>query len=85
VNQAITTKYHGPTDTRGARISATSESGIKVFIPYPHELRSEEGHIKAMRALCSKLKWVGKYVGGAVKNGYVFVALLPNEIVEVTE
>ena len=71
--KAILTKYHGPTDTRGSRISATDSDGNRVSIPYPHELNSEEGHHKAAQALCDKMKWPGKLTGGGTKNGYAWV------------
>lgn len=33
--KAITTKYHGPTDKRGARISATDGDGNRASVAYP--------------------------------------------------
>ncbi len=71
--KAISTKYHGPTNTRGSRISANDSDGNRVSIPYPHELSGEDVHRKAAQTLCNKMNWPGKLVGGAVKNGYVFV------------
>lgn len=71
--KAITTKYHGPTNTRGARISASDLDGNRVSIPYPHELSGEDVHRKAAEALMAKMDWTGPLVGGAVKHGYVFV------------
>ena len=71
--QAITTKYHGPSNTRGSRISATSASGIRIYIPYPHELSGEEVHRKAAERLCEKLQWKGKLACGGTKEGYAFV------------
>lgn len=71
--QAITTKYHGPTNTRGARISATSESGIKATIGYPHELSGEAVHRAAVVELCRRLGWHGTLIAGETKGGYVYV------------
>jgi len=76
--QAIQTKYHGPTNTKGSRISATSASGIKVFIGYPHELSGVDCHAKAAEALARKLGWTAEafeahWVAGGTKDGYVFV------------
>lgn len=73
MNKAICTRYHGPTNTRGARITATDLDGNRKSIPYPHELRSEEGHQKAAQELADKMGWKGKLVGGAIKHGYAFV------------
>jgi hypothetical protein len=74
--QAITTKYHGPTNTRGARISATSASGIRATIGYPHELDGEAVHRAAVVELCRRLDWHGELVPGETKTGYVYVWLV---------
>lgn len=74
--KAIQTKYLGPTNCRGSRIKATDNDGNKVTIPYPYELhQGEDMHRKAARALCDKMGWKGRLVGGALKNGYAFVFL----------
>jgi len=70
--KAITTRYHGPTDMRGARISAF-DGDSRVYIGYPPELSLEEAHRKAAERLCEKLQWTGHLVGGATKDGYVWV------------
>jgi len=71
--KAIRTKYLGPTNYRGARISASDEDGNRITIPYPHELSGEAVHRKAADALCTKMHWCGRLIGGSLKNGYVFV------------
>jgi hypothetical protein len=71
--KAIVTKYHGPTNTRGSRITASDEDGNRITIPYPYELSGEAVHRKAAEALCSKMGWRGSLVAGSLKNGYVFV------------
>lgn len=74
--QAIITKYHAQTNTRGARISAQTESGVKVSIPYPHDLNHDDRHECAVRALCDKMGWTGTLVSGGLAKGnhvYVFV------------
>lgn len=71
--KAIVTKYHGPTNTRGARITASDDDGNRVSISYPSELSGVEVHRKAAVALKEKMGWKGSMVAGAVKNGYVFV------------
>jgi len=70
--KAIVTKYHGPTNTRGSRITASDEDGNKITISYPYELSGEAVHRKAAQALCDKMKWSGNLVGGSLKHGYVF-------------
>ena len=73
LRQAITTKYHGPTNTGGSRISATSASGIRVYVPYSYELSVDECHDQAAEALCTKLGWTGQMVGGCNVTGNVYV------------
>ena len=73
--KAIMTKYHGPTETRGSRISASDSDGNRVYIPYDYKLTDEEAHRKAAVALCAKMKWSGAdtMVCGSNRDGYVFV------------
>ena len=70
--EIITTKYHGATEVRGSRISATSD-WAKVWIPYPHELTGEAVHAAAAHALLAKLGFHGATLKGySTKSGYTF-------------
>jgi hypothetical protein len=72
--QTITTKYHGPTNTRGARITATSTSGLRATVGYPLELDGEQCHRVAVLALCKRLGWTGQLISGALRHGgYAYV------------
>jgi hypothetical protein len=71
--QAIVTKYHGPTNTRGARYSASTESGHRISVAANHALDAKENHERAARALMTKLGWTGKIAGGGIKSGYAWV------------
>jgi hypothetical protein len=82
-SQAIETKYHGPTDTKGSRIGAVSASGIKVYIDYPHELSGVNCHAKAAERLARQLEWLmpedrfeAEYMAGRTRSGYVFVRIV---------
>lgn len=55
--QAITTKYHKPTNTKGSRFSATCQAG-KVIVSYDHSLDEIGNHIAAANALREKLSWM---------------------------
>ncbi len=70
--QTITTKYLGATNTLGARIKATTSSGISKTISYPYELSGSECHIKALRALNEQLEWSGDMTYSSTNTGYVF-------------
>ena len=58
---AIITMYHGPTNYRGSRISATVRDGLdwkrRVSVPYPHEASAtgDAAHRVAAVAMCEKL------------------------------
>ena len=73
MSKAIVTKYHGPTDHKGARISANDGDGNRVTISYPYELSGEAVHKAAAVALMEKMGWTGELVAGALKTGYAFV------------
>ena len=77
MTQAILTRYHGPTNSRGSRITATAWGG-SVTVPYSHECNSETNHARAAQALCEKLGWHRTgWVGGGTpdERGWCFVSL----------
>lgn len=53
----IRTRYHGPTNARGSRISATTISGQRVYVPYDHALSTEENHDTAARKAAALIAW----------------------------
>ena len=73
MRQAITTKYLGPTNSRGSRVKATCQAG-SVTVSWDHALSSEQNHTAAAEALASKLGWIGddsdwRLVGGGLPSG----------------
>jgi len=70
--QSINTKYLSPTNTQGARIKATTASGISATVSYNHEFEGAAVHFEAVKALCKKLGWSGEMVAGSTKDGYNF-------------
>lgn len=75
--QAIETKYHGPTYTKGSRISARCEAG-RITLERDSALGIGENHRAAAVALILKLGWYGHWAMGAVPglpNGYVVVCV----------
>lgn len=68
--QAIQTKYHGPTNTKGSKITARAEAG-SVSVSYDHALNGQENHREAARALVAKLGWAdhGQWHGGQLPDG----------------
>lgn len=75
MSKAILTKFHGPTNTRGSRYSATDADHNRVTISADYGLNSEENHRAAAIALCDKMHWKGAdtLIAGGLANGYVFV------------
>ncbi len=67
--QAITTRYHGPTDTKGSRYSATSCGGARIYSSCDNALNSDENHARACGLLMRKLGWDGEMVGGGLRDG----------------
>jgi hypothetical protein len=76
--KAIETKYLPCTDYRGSRIKAYDEDNNSVTIGYPHEYNTEEAHHQAALALCQKMDWPTKLIGGGTKTGYAWV-FVPKE------
>jgi hypothetical protein len=72
--QAITTKFHGPTDSRGARVSARAAAGRKT-VSWDYASNSQQNHATAAQALAEKLNWSGVWVSGGLpdESGDVFV------------
>jgi hypothetical protein len=79
--KAIVTRYHGATNTRGSRITATDEDGNRITISYPYELSGEAVHRAAADALCAKMYWSGRLTGASFKRGYVFVFTVTTDAV----
>ena len=73
MRQAITTKYLGPSNVRGARVKATCEART-IILPWNHALNVDDNHRAAARKLAELLEWNGTWYGGApAGNGYCFV------------
>lgn len=71
--QAITTKYHGPTNSRGSRIVAKCAAGALAF-EWVDSASFEQNHRLAAEALARKLGRVeAMHSGCAVDGSYVHV------------
>jgi len=57
-NVTITTRYSGPTDTRGSRIIATGH-GRQLTVPYDYALTATGNHEAAALALAKVLGYTG--------------------------
>lgn len=97
--QAIVTKFHGPTNVRGARYSARCEA-TSVIVSADDALDVPENHARACKLLCTKMAdkghkvWLGHWIGSALPDGrYTFVSAerprqwprVPSEIASIPE
>ena len=85
----IETRFHGPTDTRGSRISAVckrdSDRTYRKTVDYSHSLTSEANHQAAAEAVmavmgadlaydgCQPFRIVGRGAGGSSDRGYYYL------------
>ena len=67
--KAIITRYHGCTNTKPSKISASDSDKNRVFVSYDHELDADKNHAIAARTLCLKMRWPGELVGGSLPSG----------------
>ncbi len=70
--QAIITKFIGPTNFRGSRVKASADAG-SMTVNWDHALNHEQNHDRAAQALAEKLQWGGKWYGGGLLTGNVYV------------
>lgn len=80
--QAIETRYHGATDTKGSRVSATAEAG-RVYSDWDDSKNPVENHEAACRKLCAKLGWDGRFACGGTRNGYVWVQVEDDTAIDI--
>ena len=72
MRQAIVTRYHGPTDTKGTRVSATAEAG-RIYVAWDYSLDTNTNHARAAETLARKFGWTGKFVAGGTRDYCAFV------------
>ena len=71
--QAIQTKFHGPTNTRPARVSARADAGA-ITLSWDYALGDRDNHKAAAVALARRYGWPEDMVGGSLLgSGYAFV------------
>jgi hypothetical protein len=82
--QTITTKFIQPTNHTGARIKATSSSGISMTRSYEHGMSTEENHEEVAMALAERLGLICDFaVGDMPTGGYVFVPVDHYHVINV--
>lgn len=71
--KAIMTKYHGATDTKGSRVSASDGDGNRVILSWDNSMNGDENHDNAALTLCARMGWHGPMIRGFHGNQYVYV------------
>jgi hypothetical protein len=75
--KAIRTRYHGPSNVKGSRISATdgelNRRPRTIYLSYDDALNSEDMHRKAAYAFRDKMQWKGELIGGGFQNDMYWV------------
>jgi hypothetical protein len=70
---AIETRFHGPTNTRPARVSARCDAG-RIVLPWDYALGGDGNHKAAAVALATRLGWSADMIGGSLPgSGYAWV------------
>ena len=72
MRQAITTKFIGPTNARGARVKAVCEAG-SITVNWDYAIGQDGNHDAAAKALAVKLGWDGAWFGGSMAAGNCYV------------
>lgn len=71
--QAIQTKFHGPGNVQGAKVSARAGAGRKLY-PWDHSKNPEDNHRLAARMFAQAFGWQGELASGVLHDGsYVHV------------
>lgn len=74
-------KYHGPTDSRGARLIVSGGAmvgGRRVVVPYAYHLNDDDRRADAVRAWCARHLpdcFDGSWIVGTVVSGSEWVAV----------
>lgn len=81
----VQTKYHGPTNTKGSRVSATNVNTRKrITIQWDHALNPRANHETAARI--SMAGFEGPYTGpllcSSIENGGYIFAMVPLSLTE---
>lgn len=83
--KAIVTKYHGCTNTRPARMTATAEGVKTITLPLDDHLSIEENHRAAAMILAQKYNWSTRLISGALPDGSIAHTFAPKNLVDALQ
>jgi hypothetical protein len=67
--KSIQTKYVGPSNVRGSRVTADDGDGNRIVLGWRSEWNSEQNHAEAAVTLCKRMGWGGRLQGGDTLKG----------------
>lgn len=76
---AIITRYHGPTETRGARITASSYNRTRITVSWDDALDVEGNHDYAAQALAKRRGWKGRVSRASHPDGTGNIYIIEQE------
>jgi len=81
--ETIITKYHGPTETKGARFIARCSEGSAV-VSRDYAVRRDVDHARAAEKLARKLGWHGRWIGAYLPNGCMVWVPAVGRVIDVS-
>lgn len=73
MQKAISTRYRGPTNTRGSKIIAKAMDNAPRSMGMKYSLSTEGRHCLAAMEYARHMGWTGFYVAGALADGNCYV------------
>ena len=68
----ILTRYHGPTEAKGARVSASAEGLGRISRAFDHALNDRANHVALAQEFARNLSLEGQWFGVSTPQGYLF-------------
>lgn len=90
MRQGITTRYLGPTNSRGSRIKAVARKAsswgpeMSLTEPRAYQLNTDEDHTRVAKLLAAKLGWDGLFIAGGKpeEDGNMYVNMgVPEKVI----
>jgi len=79
MTQAITAKYRGPTNARGARIRISTEAFGSRLLPYEHGAACPYAHAARLYLEALDLEWDGLWIAGGLPDGSTVFVRAPHD------
>lgn len=82
----IFTRYRGPTNMRGSRVTATTPNGLRATVPWDHALDADDNHDAAARKLAHAIEgMVRVWIRGYGRDGERVYIGLPGPTLDAAD